>query len=85
MEKLEKMVAVVGTIGAAHPLLAEVLERSTALPAGGTCLTADEAAAGFAQSRAISWLGRALSLQIATGGQSEQSLSFVRLGQPLDG
>ena len=49
----------------------------------GVCLMTDEAATGFVQFRAISYLDRPVSLQAEAAIQCERSLSLVRLDRSL--
>ncbi|PYJ51426.1 MAG: hypothetical protein DME87_03375 [Verrucomicrobia bacterium] len=62
-----------------------MLKQAAALLEAGEAQIAGDSAAGFAQSRAILYLDRAVPLQAAAvmaASQCERSLFFGRLGRP---
>ena len=79
-----------GKIGGRADPGREVLKQATALLESGEApyRMADEPAAGFAQSHAILYLNRAVSLQAAAAGAPSQyarSLFWIRLRRPSGG
>ena len=73
--------AVVGRPRGRSELERQVLKRATAL-LECAYLTAGEGQAGSAQSHAILYLGREVSIQTQAAGQCERSLFLVRLSRP---
>ena len=89
MGKAAKAV-VTGKIGGRADPGRHVLKQAAALLESGEApyRMADEAAAGFAQSHAILYLERVVSLQAAeawAASQCEQSLFLIRSGRPSGG
>ena len=73
--------AVIGRPRGRSELERQVLKRATAL-LECAYLTAGEGQAGSAQSHAILYLGREVSIQTQAAGQCERSLFLVRLSRP---